>query len=45
MAGVREAYKTIMENAKAYKADANIHGIADPGNGSLGNGSDYGLGQ
>jgi acetyltransferase len=26
-AGVREAYKTILENAKAYKADANIHGI------------------
>ena len=27
-AGVREAYRTIMTNAKAYKADANIHGIA-----------------
>jgi acetyltransferase len=26
--GVREAYKTIMANAKAYKANANIHGIA-----------------
>jgi acetyl coenzyme A synthetase (ADP forming)-like protein len=25
---VREAYKTILANAKAYKADANIHGIA-----------------
>jgi len=25
--GVREAYKTILENAKAYKADAEIHGI------------------
>ncbi|BBB48614.1 acetate--CoA ligase family protein [Pelolinea submarina] len=25
--GVREAYKEIMKNAKAYKADANIHGI------------------
>lgn len=24
----REAYNTIMKNAKAYKADANIHGIA-----------------
>ncbi len=28
VAGVREAYKTILENAMAYKADANIHGIA-----------------
>ncbi len=27
-AAVREAYKTIQDNAKAYKADANIHGIA-----------------
>ena len=27
-AGVREAYKTIMKNAKSYKADADIHGIA-----------------
>jgi acetate---CoA ligase (ADP-forming) len=27
-AGVREAYKTILENAKVYKADAVIHGIA-----------------
>jgi acetyltransferase len=27
-AGVRETYKTILENAKIYKADANIHGIA-----------------
>ena len=27
-AGVREAYKTILENAKVYKADAIIHGIA-----------------
>ena len=27
-AGVRDAYKTILANAKAYKADANIHGIA-----------------
>ncbi|MGD0708618.1 MAG: acetate--CoA ligase family protein [Anaerolineaceae bacterium] len=26
--GAREAYKTIMANAKAYKADAHIHGIA-----------------
>ena len=25
--GVREAFKTIMKNAKAYKADADIHGI------------------
>ncbi len=25
---VREAYQTILENAKAYKPDANIHGIA-----------------
>ncbi len=24
----REAYKTILKNAKAYKSDANIHGIA-----------------
>ena len=27
-AGVREAYTTILANAKNYKADANIHGIA-----------------
>jgi acetyltransferase len=27
-AGVRDAYKTILANAKNYKADANIHGIA-----------------
>jgi acetyl coenzyme A synthetase (ADP forming)-like protein len=27
-AAVREAYKTILANSKAYKADANIHGIA-----------------
>ncbi len=27
-AAVRDAFKTIMTNAKAYKADANIHGIA-----------------
>ena len=27
-AGIREAYQTILKNAKAYKADANIHGIA-----------------
>jgi acetate---CoA ligase (ADP-forming) len=27
-AGIREQYKTILKNAKAYKADANIHGIA-----------------
>jgi acetyltransferase len=27
-AGLREAYKTILANAKAYKADADIHGIA-----------------
>jgi acetyl coenzyme A synthetase (ADP forming)-like protein len=27
-AGVRENYKTILANAKAYKASANIHGIA-----------------
>lgn len=26
--GAREAFKIIMDNAKAYKADANIHGIA-----------------
>lgn len=26
-AGIRDAFKTIMKNAKAYKADANIHGI------------------
>ena len=26
-AGVREAFQTIIKNAKAYKADANIHGI------------------
>jgi len=26
-AGVREAYKTILENAKNYKADADIHGL------------------
>ena len=26
-AGVRSAYNTILSNAKAYKADANIHGI------------------
>jgi acetate---CoA ligase (ADP-forming) len=26
-AGVREAYATILKNAKAYKADANIHGV------------------
>ncbi len=27
-AGVRDAFKTIMKNAKAYKADADIHGVA-----------------
>jgi acetyltransferase len=27
-AGVRASYNTILANAKAYKADANIHGIA-----------------
>jgi len=27
-AGVRDAYQTILKNAKAYKADANIHGVA-----------------
>lgn len=27
-AGVREAYNTILKNSKAYKADANIHGVA-----------------
>ena len=27
-AGVRDAFQTIMKNAKAYKADADIHGIA-----------------
>ncbi|MEW6502603.1 MAG: acetate--CoA ligase family protein [Chloroflexota bacterium] len=27
-AGVRDAFKTIMKNAKEYKATANIHGIA-----------------
>lgn len=26
--GAREAFKIIMDNAKAYKADANIHGVA-----------------
>jgi acetyltransferase len=26
-AGVREAYKSILKNAKNYKADANIHGV------------------
>jgi len=25
--GIRESYKTIIENAKAYKADASIHGV------------------
>ncbi len=25
--GIREAYKTILKNCKAYKADANIHGL------------------
>jgi acetyltransferase len=25
--GIREAYKTILKNSKAYKADANIHGV------------------
>ncbi|NMC52030.1 MAG: acetate--CoA ligase family protein [Chloroflexi bacterium] len=27
-AGVRDAYQTILKNAKAYKAEADIHGIA-----------------
>jgi len=27
-AAAREAYRTILANAKAYKADANIHGVA-----------------
>lgn len=27
-AGIRDAFKTIMKNAKAYKADADIHGVA-----------------
>ena len=27
-AGVRSAYQEILKNAKAYKADANVHGIA-----------------
>ena len=27
-AGVREAYNTILKNAKAYKADADVHGVA-----------------
>jgi acetyl coenzyme A synthetase (ADP forming)-like protein len=27
-AGIREAYKTILKNSKAYKADARIHGVA-----------------
>jgi len=27
-AGIREAFQTIMKNAKAYKADADIHGVA-----------------
>lgn len=26
--GAREAYKTIIQNSKAYKADADIHGVA-----------------
>ncbi|MCD4672228.1 MAG: acetate--CoA ligase family protein [Anaerolineaceae bacterium] len=26
-AGVREAYQTILKNAKAYKADADVHGV------------------
>ncbi|MBN1825397.1 MAG: acetate--CoA ligase family protein [Candidatus Eisenbacteria bacterium] len=26
-AGIREAYRTILSNAKAYKADADIHGV------------------
>jgi acetyltransferase len=26
--GVREAFRTIMANARSYKADANIHGVA-----------------
>ena len=27
-AGVREAFRTIVANARAYKADANVHGVA-----------------
>ena len=27
-AGIRDAYKTILKNSKAYKADARIHGVA-----------------
>jgi acetyltransferase len=27
-ADVREAYKTILKNCKAYKSDANVHGVA-----------------
>lgn len=27
-AGIREAFQTILKNAKAYKADADIHGVA-----------------
>ncbi|MEI8131835.1 MAG: acetate--CoA ligase family protein [Leptolinea sp.] len=27
-AGIREAFKSIMQNAKSYKADARIHGVA-----------------
>ncbi len=27
-AGIRDAYQTILKNAKNYKADANIHGVA-----------------
>jgi acetate---CoA ligase (ADP-forming) len=27
-AGVRDAFRTIIKNAKAYKADANVHGVA-----------------
>lgn len=27
-AGIRDAYQTILKNAKAYKADADIHGVA-----------------
>ena len=39
-AGIRDAFKTIMANAKAYKADANIHGVCRTGNGTLGNRND-----
>ena len=44
-AAVREAYKTILANAKAYKADANHSRYCHPGNGTLGYRGHSGLGQ